>query len=70
MSNPFASYSEMSEEAGRYIRELETWFEDHGRQSKKPWPVHLIESKERRLAWVLKSKEIFDRGSKRDGEAA
>lgn len=66
----FTSFAEMSEEAGRYIRELETWFEDHGRQSKKPWPEINIANKERRLAWVLKAKEIFERGSKRDGEAA
>jgi len=69
MTGSFSNFAEMSEEAGRYIRELETWFEDHGRQSKKPWPLHLIESKERRMAWVAKAKEIFDRGAKRD-EAA
>ena len=69
MTGSFSNFAEMSEEAGRYIRELETWFEDHGRQSKKPWPEINISNKERRLAWVLKAKEIFDRGARRD-EAA
>ena len=65
----FTSYTEMSEEAGRYIRELETWFEDHGRGSKKPWPEFNIAKKEQRLAWVVKAKEIFDRGAQRDAAA-
>lgn len=66
----FSNFSQMAEEASKYIRELETWFEDHGRDSKKPWPEINIANKERRLAWVVKAKEIFDRGARRDGEAA
>lgn len=66
----FSNFNQMADEASRYIRELETWFEDHGRDSKKPWPEINIANKERRLAWVVKAKEIFDRGARRDGEAA
>ena len=65
----FASYASMSEEAGKYIRELETWMEDHGSAAKKPWPSHIIASKAKRLEWAEKCREIFERGSKRDGEA-
>lgn len=66
----FSNYEEMAAEADKYIRELETWMEDHGRGSKKPWPDHLIASKERRLAWVSKALEIFQRGAAREAEAA
>lgn len=66
----FSSYEEMASEAEKYIRELETWMEDHGHGSKRPWPDHLIASKERRLAWVSKAFEIFQRGAAREAEAA
>lgn len=66
----FSNFSQMAEEASKYIRELETWLEDHGTGSRKPWPEMNIANKERRLAWVVKAKEIFDRGARRDGEAA
>ena len=64
----FSNYAEMAAEADKYIRELEVWHQDHGLDSKKPWPDHLIASKAKRLAWAAKAKEIFDRGSKRDSE--
>ena len=70
MTEFFASYREMSDEAERYISEIKTWMEDHGSAAKKPWPAHIIASKSKRLEWATKAKEIFDRGSKRDGEAA
>lgn len=66
MSAEFSNYAEMGEEAEKYRRELETWHEDHGTGSKKPWPEHLIASKQRRLAWVNKAIEIFARGAQRD----
>jgi hypothetical protein len=67
----FSSYAEMAEESDRYVRELETWMEDHGPGSKRPWPAHNISNKQRRLAWDLKAREIFLRGASRDaGEAA
>lgn len=62
----FTSYAEMADEADRYIRELETWMEDHGSEAKKPWPAHIIASKQRRLEWALKASEIFKRGAARD----
>lgn len=71
MTSAFSSYASMSEEAGKYIRELETWMEDHGSAAKKPWPAHIIASKAKRLEWATKAKEIFERGSRRDnGEEA
>jgi hypothetical protein len=70
MTIEFSSYAEMAEESERYIRELETWMEDHGPGSKKPWPEINISNKQRRLAWVLKAREIFTRGASRDAEAA
>ena len=67
----FSNFNQMAEEASKYIRELETWFEDHGRGSKKPWPAHIIASKAKRLEWATKAKEIFERGSRiENGEAA
>ena len=62
----FSSYQEMAEEAGKYERELEVWLSDHGLGSKKPWPDHLIASKAKRLEWVRKCKEIFERGAEKD----
>lgn len=66
MTTEFTSYASMAEEGEKYRRELETWHEDHGAGSKKPWPDHLIASKQRRLAWVEKAIEIFGRGAQRD----
>lgn len=66
MMTEFSSYAEMAEEAEKYRRELETWMEDHGPGSKKPWPELTINNKRRRLAWVEKAIEIFGRGARRD----
>lgn len=66
----FVSYADMAAEADKYVHELETWMEDHGPSSKRPWPDHNIANKRRRLAWVLKALEIFQRGAEREGEAA
>lgn len=65
----FSSYEEMASEADKYIHELETWMKDHGPSSKRPWPDHNIANKRRRLAWVLKALEIFQRGAERKAEA-
>jgi hypothetical protein len=63
----FSSYQEMAEEAQRYCVELEGWLETFS-EGKKKWPDHNIANKRRRLEWVRKAKEIFDRGAKRDTE--
>lgn len=65
----FSSYAEMSAEAEKYERELQVWHSDHGVGSKKPWPDHLIASKAKRLEWVRKCLEIFERGARRDQDA-
>ena len=62
----FSNYAEMSAEAEKYERELEVWHSDHGVGSKKPWPDHLIASKAKRLEWVRKAREIFERGAEKD----
>lgn len=66
----FTSYADMAAEADKYVHELETWMKDHGPSSKRPWPDLNIANKRRRLAWVLKALEIFQRGAEREGEAA
>ena len=66
----FSSYADMAAEADKYVHELETWMEDHGPGSKRPWPEHNIANKRRRLAWVRKAHEIFQRGAEREAEAA
>ncbi|MCY1227192.1 hypothetical protein D9M72_394540 [compost metagenome] len=69
MSGSFASYAQMSEEAEKYCVELRGWLETFSSGPKK-WPDHNIANKRRRLEWAEKCREIFERGSKRDGEAA
>lgn len=66
----FSSYADMAAEADKYVHELETWMEDHGPGSKRPWPDQNIANKRRRLEWVRKALEIFQRGAAREAEAA
>jgi hypothetical protein len=71
MTDPtFNTYAEMAEEGEAYERSLVTWMEDHGHSSRKPWPDHVVEAKERRLAWVRKIIELLRRASKKQEEAA
>ena len=65
----FASYAQMAEEAEKYCVELRGWLETFS-DGKKKWPDLQIANKLRRLEWAEKCREIFERGSKRDGEAA
>ena len=69
MTGSFASYREMADEAEKYCVELRGWLETFSSGPKK-WPDHNIANKRRRLEWAEKAKEIFDRGARRDGEAA
>ena len=64
----FSSYQEMAEEAQRYCVELEGWLETFS-EGKKKWPDHNIANKRRRLEWVMKCIEIFERGARRDQDA-
>lgn len=66
----FSSYADMAAEADKYVHELETWMEDHGPGSKRPWPDHNIANKRRRLAWAEKIAELCRRAAQRQGEAA
>ena len=65
----FASYAQMVEEAEKYCVELRGWIETFS-DGKKKFPDQNIANKRRRLEWAEKCREIFERGSKRDGEAA
>lgn len=68
--DPFQSYADMAEEGEAYERALVTWMIDHGRNSKHPWPEHLIDLKERRLAWCRKVVELCKRAEQRQRSAA
>jgi len=65
----FTSYAEMADEANKYCVELRGWLDTFSSGPKK-WPDLQIANKRRRLEWAEKASEIFERGSKRDGEAA
>ncbi|RVH21460.1 hypothetical protein [Sinorhizobium meliloti] len=65
----FTSYAEMAEEAAKYCVELEGWLTTFSSGPKK-WPDHNIANKRRRLEWVRKALEIFQRGAAREAEAA
>lgn len=65
----FTSYAEMAAEAEKYCVELQGWLDTFSSGPKK-WPDHNIANKRRRLAWVRKALEIFQRGAAREAEAA
>lgn len=66
----FNNYTELAEEGEAYKRSLLTWFEDHGRHAKHPWPEHVIDAKERRLVWVEKIISLCRSAAQKQGEAA
>lgn len=65
----FQSYDDLSEEGEKYEYSLVTWLDDHGRSASKPWPEHVIESKECRLEWVRKIIELCRRAAEKQRAA-
>lgn len=65
----FNSYADMADEAQKYCVELEGCLATFSSGPKK-WPDHNIANKRRRLEWVRKALEIFQRGAAREAEAA
>lgn len=52
------------------IASAETWLLDHGRESKRPWPEHIIEAKENDIAMFTELRGAYVKAVERRKAAA